>query len=229
MGARYWFRALLWTLLPVVMLATGSRTPVVAASPGQGPVGWTDIQGSDDFLFDPSVPLDPLLAAIDCVNGDPTGNPLQPCSPGSRIRIRELPALSMMSSSDPRFGGLAVVVANANFDPQYAGQVWGRWSLVVGTGEGLWEGTWQGTRTRQPGGGPAGGDAWTTQIHFVGLGSGSVEGLHVSASETVVTFTPLPIPYEALGFCTPGSCPAEGAIVGRLYGSRGRSGGAGVR
>jgi hypothetical protein len=47
-------------------------------------------------------------------------------------------------------------------------------------------------------------------------GSGSVEGLHVLASEAIATYSPIPFPYEVLGFCTPGMCPPEGSIVGKI-------------
>jgi hypothetical protein len=123
---------------------------------------------------------------------------------------------SAIISGDPRFAGTETVTANANFNAQYAGQVWGRWNLVVDGGAGDWDGTWHGTRTYHPGEGPAGGDAWVAEIELVGAGSGSVEHLHVSASERILTYTAIPVPYEALGVCAPGTCPAEGAIQGHL-------------
>jgi len=218
MHTRVWLGALSCV---AVLTASGPVVSAADVAPPQAGI-WTDVQGTDDFLFDPAIPLDPLLAAIDCVQGQPTGNPALPCSPGSRVRIRELLAQSLFQTNDPRLSGVATIIASANFGPDYAGQVWGRWSLVVGGGAGFWEGSWQGTRTLTPGGNPMGGDAWTTAIRFIGFGSGSAAGLRVAASETVVTYTPLPIPYEALGFCVPGSCPPEGTIVGRIFDPPGR-------
>jgi hypothetical protein len=210
-----WRRRLVgWAIVLALLVVSGAAADRGHAASSRA--DWVDFQATDDFVFDPSLPLDPLLAAIDCINGESMNNPVQPCSPGSRIRIRGVLSQSAIASSEPRFTGIETVTVNANLDPQYSGQAWGGWSLAVGEGLGLWEGTWRGSRTHTPGGGPTGGDAWTTRIELIGFGSGSVAGLHVTASETIVTFAPLPLPYEALGFCVPGACPPEGAITGRI-------------
>lgn len=201
-------------LLTVLCLAASvtSAGRLTAAS-----VEWTDFQGTDDFLFDPAIPPSVLLDAIECIHGQPTQNPALPCTLGSALRIRDVVSQSMIVSTDSRFTGIETISVNANFDPQYAGEAWGQWSLVVGGGTGRWKGVWQGKREYVPHGSPAGADAWLTHIRLVGEGSGSVEGLHVLASETIATYSPIPFPYEALGFCPPGMCPPEGSIVGRIF------------
>jgi hypothetical protein len=203
----------------VLVLAVAAIGPMAAVS-SAGDTSM-DFHATDDFLFNPSVPPDALFAAIQCVHGESTGNPVQPCSPGSRMHIRGVVAQSTITSTDPRFAGTETVTVNANLDVEYAGPAWGRWSLAVEGDAGWWEGGWHGTRTRIAGGSPLGGDAWVTHIELDGFGFGALEGLRVDASEQIVTFTPLPLPYEALGFCIPAACPAEGAITGRIVESSG--------
>jgi hypothetical protein len=183
----------------------------------------TPFEGTDDFLFDPNVPIDAALSAIACADGAPTGNPLQPCPEGSAIRVRGLPGQSIVETDDARFQGTMTIVANADFDPQYAGVVWGLWRLRLGSGEGGWRGVWYGRRVFAADPSPGVPDAWITDIRLIGNGvSGATLGLRVAAHETVITYTPIPLPYEALayfgvtGVCPYGTCPPEGEIDGRI-------------
>jgi hypothetical protein len=182
----------------------------------------TPFEGTDDFLFDPTIPLEGALAAISCVGTASTGNPLQPCPEGSSVRVRALPGQSRIETDDTRFGGVLTVSANADLDPEYAGPVWGIWHLAVDAGEGGWRGVWFGKRVFAPDPSSSGPGTWITDTRLIGYGTGSLRGLRVIANETVVTFTPIPVPYEALayfgipGVCPGGTCPPEGALEGRI-------------
>jgi hypothetical protein len=114
--------------------------------------------------------------------------------------------------------------ANGNFDPEYAGPVWGTWILLVDGEEGIWEGTWQGKRriSMDPEECLGMPYCWIGNLHLVGHGSGgSVEGLQVKAEETVRTFSGLPAPYENICMMIYGGpCPLqeipEGMLSGRI-------------
>lgn len=204
-----------------VLLAPGM--PAGAGQPAADARGMP-FAGTDDFLFDPNVPFDQALTAIACVDGAPTGNPLQPCPEGSAVRVRGLPGLSILETDDTRFGGMMRITANADFDARYAGVVWGLWRLSLNSVDGAWRGVWYGRRVFAPDPASPDSPAWVTDIRLIGNGvAGAALGLRVAAHETVVTYTPIPLPYEALvyfglppGVCLSGTCPPEGEIEGSI-------------
>jgi hypothetical protein len=184
----------------------------------------TRFQATDDWLFDPSAPLDELLAKVECVDGAPTGNPLAPCPEGSRVRVRDLPSGSLVLSRDSRFSGAMTVVSNGDLDPSYAGPVWGSWDLGLATGDGRWQGVWYGKRRFHPDQSGTTPGTWVSTLHLVGYGTGSLDGHVATATATEYSFTALPVPYEALAFlgfpgvCPPGAaCPPEGVLRGLIF------------
>ncbi len=183
-------------------------------------------QATDDWLFDPTAPLSDLLAKVQCVDGSPTGNPLAPCTEGSRVRVRDLPSGSRVLSSDSRFTGAMIVVSNGDLDEGYAGPVWGSWDLDLATGDGRWEGVWYGKRRFHPDPSGTTPGTWVATLHLVGYGTGVLEGHVATATATEYSFTALPVPYEALAFlglpgvCPPGgACPPEGVFRGHIVAS----------
>jgi hypothetical protein len=215
-----------WGFMALAISAVG-LTSGVAQAGGRHRPDRTSLSAEDDFLFDPALLADPtlleqLLSTITCPGHESTGNPLLPCPPGSRVRIRRLTTQSALDASDPRFSGLQTTTINGNLDSHYAGRVWGRWTLQLDSGEGVWHGTWHGRRTRIPDGAGPGADSWIADAFLSGYGTGSLAGWRVRARESAVTYTPFPVPYEALAFlglpgpCAGGECPPEGLIEGTL-------------
>jgi len=199
----------------------------VEAAPAREILRRTPFTATDDFWFSPALLTNPdllqkLLSAVECPGHEPTGDPLTPCPPGSAVEVRGFPYVSVIEGSDPRFSGREIGVANANLDADYAGRVWGLWTLRLASGGGSWRGIWYGSRSFIPEGGGRGVDTWLSELHLSGFGAGPLAGLRVRATESVVTYTPLPFPYEALeplqvpGPCSNGECPPEGMVEGRI-------------
>jgi len=142
----------------------------------------TEFTGHDTFLA--------LISsgAISCPGGepDPTWSQGSPCTPGSRVHLREGKFQYHFQSSDDRLTGLMELLsANGNYDgwrPDLpfgggpgSGQMWGTMRVTVAGG--VWEGTWTGTRT------VTGQDVVIT-THTVLFGTGSVQGLKAEFSGT---------------------------------------------
>lgn len=96
--------------------------------------------------------------------------------PSGNVHVRGMISLYEESASDPRMSGVATVVMNANWGPDYAGPMWGTSQLEVAPGPecvegGVWEASWTGTMNVDG----------SYSYHAVGLGvSGCVEGLRFS-------------------------------------------------
>ncbi len=136
---------------------------------------------------------------ISCPGNLPTGDPLQPCPDGSRIKVRGVSYLMRMISTDPRFTGWVTVVANANVNTDGTGPEWGTASKVLDNGLGTWEGTAEGFRSLVPEGSalPAGclgrRPCWVEHLKSVLHGiEGSVEGLQAMGTTEYFTFTLFP-------------------------------------
>ena len=82
-------------------------------------------------------------AELKCIGGTPTGV-WPPCTPGSKVQIREGNETSRQVSSDPLLTGIRTFIFNANFDETGRGHMWGTWRLVLDGGIGEWEGTFTG-------------------------------------------------------------------------------------
>ena len=170
------FAAALALLLPVLAAAQAVSTQATAtevfdplALLGGGPVG---------AITDPGT--------LTCPGAEPTGNPMQPCPPGSRVTLRGFAGKSRMISESPLLGGWFSFEINANFDATLSGRAWGTFRLELDAG-GVWEGSWTDERIKME-------NVWVGRGRFVGHGtSGSVSGMQLRFTEDAVTFTPLPV------------------------------------
>ena len=159
-------------------------------------------------------------------------NPVTPVCPTSgNLKIRRslayscLQAASVDGEPESRFTGVASLSINANLDASYSGPVWGTWTLVPSATcdpqvlvdpQESWQGTWQGKRAQVCNEGQC--YMWVGSLKFVGRGyGGELQGQRFKGRETVVTLSPLPVPLELLGVCTPSTpCPPEGHMVGTI-------------
>jgi hypothetical protein len=130
----------------------------------------------------------PSDSSVQCPSHEPTGNPAQPCPPGSRTHLRNFKILSRYESSTPSLAsGWMTIVMNANFDADFTGPTWGTFSLALDSG-GTLDGTWEGVRVYR-------GNEWITPLHANGFGTGSMEGTQALISDRIVGFWPMPIVY----------------------------------
>ena len=144
--------------------------------------------------FDPfgmlGPPVGTLLSpgTVMCPGFEPTGDPLQPCPPGSRTHTRGLTIISRVEASDPRVSGNMTIEINSNLDADSTGPAWGTFSLALDAG-GTWDGTYQGRRVKE-------GDHWVVPLHVSGQGTGgAIDGMQMMCVDRIVEFTPLGIPY----------------------------------
>ena len=126
---------------------------------------------------------------VTCPGHEPTGNPMQPCPVGSRTHLRNTVLVSRVDSTDPNMSGWMTVELNSNMDADFAGPVWGTFSIAIDSG-GTWEGTWQGLRVR------VAEELWTATLHVQGIGfGGAVDGMKLMAEDEIVSPTPVAIVY----------------------------------
>lgn len=157
--------------------------------------------GTEEFAviaenrFDPYGILGPpigyvvSLGTVSCPGGEPTGDPLSPCSTGSRAHTRgiQLVARTTALNGDPRGIGWTTIEANANVDAVGEGRLWGTLHLALDAG-GAWNGRFTESRVAVPGGcGPW--PCWqnTIQIMMCGEG-GDVDGMHLRATEDMLYY-----------------------------------------
>lgn len=128
------------------------------------------------------------MPTVKCPGHEPTGDPMQPCPPGSRIHLRGTVLVSRVESADELMGGWMTVEMNSNMDANATGPVWGTFSTVI-DGGGTWEGTWQGLREYEDG-------VWTATLHVSGKGYGGlVDGMKLMAEDEIVAYTPTAVVY----------------------------------
>jgi len=125
---------------------------------------------------------------VRCPGFEPTGDPLQPCPPGSRTHFRDQKVRSRVDSTDPRYTGWLTITLNGNFDAAATGPIWGTFTLALDAG-GTWDGTWEGVRVQE-------GSLWIAPLHLSGQGTGgAVEGMKVLGVDRIVAPTPVAILY----------------------------------
>ena len=114
---------------------------------------------------------------VTCPGDQPTGNPMQPCPPGSRMNIRGASWMSRVASSSALLTGWFYNDGNGNYDANATGLLWGTFRIELDAG-GVWEGSWTADRSKV-------GDVWMMHVRGVGRGSGgSVDGMHLRFAET---------------------------------------------
>ena len=172
--------------LPILLLGGALIAPISFAADK------FDVAASETFdplgLFGPPVGWFVSPPTVKCPGHEPTGDPLQPCPVGSRAHTRNAVVVSRVDATDPMLSGWMTVVLNSNMDADFAGPVWGTFSIALDS-EGIWEGTWQGLRVAEDG-------LWTATLNVQGKGfGGTVDGMKLMLEDEIVTFTPTPIAY----------------------------------
>ncbi len=178
------FAGLKWALL-TAMLAF--LLPTVATAQAVA------IQVTATEVFDPmnmlgSGPVGALISpgTVTCPGAQPTGNPMQPCPPGSRINLRNVSWESRLASSSALLTGWLYTDTNSAFDTNFTGQVWGTFRIELDDG-GAWEGSVTADRCKV-------GGVWVVRNRGVGRGVGSaVDGMHLRFTEVAPMLTSLPL------------------------------------
>ncbi len=213
-------------LLQIGILGVAALLLFLAAGPAFGSKARTNIVGVDDWPADAFI--DP--GTLTCAGGELVwANPVTPVCPGSgRLRMRGAVGYGCTQAQEvsggapePRVSGVVGFEVNGNLDAEYSGSVWGTWRIVPGDCQASrlfdpetphWSGNWVGQRLRFC---QEAGCRWIGEIKLVGKGHGGLlEGLHFRGSETITTFTPLPVPWELIGLCPP--CGPEGVFRGTI-------------
>ena len=143
-------------------------------------------------LPEPAPQIGELLSPpiIKCPGAAPTGNPNQPCPPGTRVHSRDGLVVSRLTSEDSRVQGDMTVELNSNLDANLEGPSWGKFRIDLDDGEGFWEGTWHGYREAVDG-------YWIGTINGQAKGYGGiVDGLKMNAEEQIELCTASPIAYS---------------------------------
>ena len=112
-------------------------------------------------------------------------------------------------------------VVNGNLDADYTGPVWGTYLIVPSQGCNpddlldpavYWKGTWRGQRSVTC---DVASCTWIGNLKLVSKGyGGDIDGIHFKGTETITTFTPMPIPWELIP-SFPFDGP-EGIIMGMI-------------
>lgn len=172
--------AVIW-VIPVVASAQAFKTATATEvfDPmnifGNGPVGEIVAPGT-----------------VTCPGAQPTGNPMQPCPPGSRIKLRGFTSRARFVSDSPLLAGWLQAEVNANFDDAGAGRAWGTFRLELDAG-GVCEGSYTNDRIKVEG-----LNVWIGRALWVGRGtSGTVDGLHLRFTEVASTFMLMPVAWVA--------------------------------
>ena len=198
------------TILSIFIASLCFVLPASADKPGHTGVHRTEVNITEDW------PADSLLdtGTMNCPGGELEWiDPVTPFCPASgRVHFRNLTGYACYESSDPRFTGVGLYMANGNLDADYTGPVWGTWMVVPFAAcdpaflidpPVYWKGTWRGKRSLVCDSGPC---MYIGNLKLVGKGyGGDIQGIHYKGNEVITTFTPLPIPWELIpGF------PADG-------------------
>ena len=123
---------------------------------------------------------------VTCPGAQPTGDPMQPCPPGSRMNFRDVSWESRLDSSSALLTGWFYNVGNNALDANATGQVWGTFRIELDAG-GLWEGRWTADRSKV-------GNVWVVRLRGVGHGTGgAVDGMQLRFTEVAPMPTFMPI------------------------------------
>jgi len=146
----------------------------------------------------PQVGLFTSPGTVACPGAQPTGDPAQPCPPGSRIHVRGVSGMSRMASGSPLLAGSFYWEMNANWDAAGTGPAWGSFRLELDAG-GVWEGSWTNKRSKVEDGEV---DVWVGHASFIGRGTtGGVEGMQLRLTVVGTTYTLMPFfwaePFDA--------------------------------
>ncbi len=183
------------------------------------------VNATDDWL--PGLPTGEIFCSEGIID---LTNPLVPvCPPGSTIEFRNVAGYSIQHADEPLLAGLMTYVSNGSLGAfDFAGPVWGTWTLETEACDGSWEGTWSGYRSFVPGQSnpmdsflppPGFGGVWIGSLDLRGSGDGEcLERLHVKGVEIITTLTPMPIPYEMILPCDLVGCLPEGVSSARVLG-----------
>ena len=212
--------------------------PALADPPADAGVNRIQIEGFDDWAW-PDYPLSP--GTITCPGGvlmlDEFGMPYCGESSTGRLHFRDAVLWSCISAfvepvdepiPEPRISGVGLITINGNFDADSTGPVWGKWKIYptvaceksgpypadeVQAATMYWSGTWQGKRLFYV---DMGVPTWVGDLDLVGKGNGGyIDGLHFKGIEIIKTYTPFPIPNEALGISGLDEVP-EGFVKGTI-------------
>jgi hypothetical protein len=157
--------ALVW-MLPAFAAAQAVTTGLTA----------TEIFDPLNLMGNGSVGAFTNPGTLSCPGAQPTGNPMQPCPPGSRMNVRGSSWVSRVTSSNVLLTGWFYSDGNANYDSNATGQLWGTFRIELDAG-GAWEGNWTGDRSKV-------GEVWLMRVRGVGRGSGGmVDGVHLRFTE----------------------------------------------
>jgi hypothetical protein len=180
--------ALMW-LVPAFAVAQAGATRVTA----------TEVFDPLNVLGNGAVGAITAPGTVTCPGEQPTGDPAQPCPPGSRVRLRGFSGKSRIVSQSPLLSGWMSWEVNANFDGSAAGPAWGTWRLELDAG-GVWEGSYSDARSKVED-----MNVWVGRARFVGRGtSGSVNGMHLRFSEVALSYMPMPVSWVG---------PLDGEVV----------------
>lgn len=183
MKARVLFLTALLALLVPVSVAAQAATSALAG---------TEVFDPLNLLQSPYGGVGAILdmGELTCPGTLPTGNPMQPCPPGSRISARGTTLKSRVVSADGLLAGWFTITGNSNLDSAATGVAWGKFRLELDADGGVFEGSWTGDRTQMENVG------WISKVSGVGLGTaGSAVGKHLRFSETIVSFAPVSVMY----------------------------------
>ena len=146
----------------------------------------TDVFDPLDILGNGPVGAFTSPGTVTCPGTQPTGDPAQPCPPGSRMNFRDVGWESRLFSSSPLLTGTFGNIGNNALDANATGQVWGTFWIELDAG-GRWQGTWTADRTRV-------GEVWVLRARGVGRGvGGAVDGMQLRFTEVAPMPTFMPI------------------------------------
>ncbi len=129
---------------------------------------------------------------LTCPGTQPTGDPMQPCPPGSRINLRGTASMTRVTAQfpaqSPLLTGWVYLEGNGDLDTNGAGHVSGKFLVELDAG-GTWEGTWVVDREKVA-------NMWVGHLKAVGRGtSGNVTGMQLRFTEVLTSFTLIPVAY----------------------------------
>jgi len=172
------------TLLPLFAAGQALTTQVTA----------TEFFDPLNLLSSGSVGAFINAGTLTCPGTQPTADPMQPCPPGSRIKLRGTAVQSRVtaqsSPQSPLLTGWAYLEGDGDLDANGAGHVSGKYRIELDAG-GTWEGTWVVDRERVEG-----LNLWVGHLRAVGRGtSGNIAGMQLRFTEVLTSFTLIPVAY----------------------------------